>query len=247
MVICVRKFGCRILPLLLLAFFAGCNFPGETGIPDDAVLPPVRIAEGTRHASMARSYTFSEAFSEAYLVARIRIGNWLSEHTGRNVTFYEATVLETYKGKEFDTIVLRQDGCSRVTMGGYPLFTYGDEMLVFLGNPELSLYDDAFWIIGAFTTLLYIETDKSGDIYAVDRHNILGQYMSDFKSYSSQKAWELYNISKRDDPLAAGLEEMIKAAKGVETEEAIRAEIETVIYPYIYLLSDLEAYFDSQK
>jgi hypothetical protein len=242
-----KKILCIILLFAIAVSFAGCNFPGETGIPDDAVLPPVRTGNGSLHMSMAKLYTFSEAFSAADLVARVRIKNWLSE--SKIQTYYEAAVLETYKykdeGKTPKNIVLLQDGSSTATT--YTLFTYGDELLVFMKKAVSTPYDDAFWSIGSFTTVLYVETDDSGDTYVVDRHNILGQYMSDFKSYSSQKAWELYNISKRNDPYIVEMEEMIKAAKGVDTEEEIRAEIETVIYPYIYLLSDLEAYFDSQK
>lgn len=55
------------------------------------VRPPVRIGETTGNASFNRSYSLTEAFEEADVVALVQVGNWLGEKTdGFSYTYYEA-------------------------------------------------------------------------------------------------------------------------------------------------------------
>lgn len=43
--------------------------------------PPVRIGEATGNACFNRSYSLTEAFEEAEVVALVQVGNWLGEKT----------------------------------------------------------------------------------------------------------------------------------------------------------------------
>ena len=117
---------------MLLA--AGCSLNTEAPAnsdEDSIVLPPARIGESVGRAHLAKYYSFETAFSEADVVARIKIGNWLSEDELLGSTFFEATVLQCFKGDIPEIFILTQSGTASATLQGYPLFTYGNELLLF--------------------------------------------------------------------------------------------------------------------
>ena len=89
---------------------------------DSPVLPPTRWGtKGTFDVQLEMAYGFESAFADADMVAHVRVGDWIDEDTDIYATYYEATVLHSYKGEETGNFVLTQDGCSEYTMGGYPL------------------------------------------------------------------------------------------------------------------------------
>ena len=79
-----------------------------------------------------RCYSVSDAFREADAVARVKVGDWQGEDLRNWVTFFDASVQESYKGELPRNFTLVQGGCSEATSPGYPLFTSGTELLVFL-------------------------------------------------------------------------------------------------------------------
>lgn len=174
-----------------------------------AILPLSRIGtEGEISAHLEGPYTFAAAFAACDMVAHIKVGNWLAEDNVISSTYYEATVIECYKGENIKNIVLKQDGCSEWTMRGYPLFTAGNEFLLFLKSassvdPKYVKYSDTFWIIGAFTTMLFAVESDSGDVYYMDHYGLLGQTMDVDINYASQSLIfnELYNNAVTKDPL----------------------------------------------
>ena len=94
--------------------------------------PPVRIGEGTGNACFNRSFSLTEAFEEADVVALVQVGNWLGEKTdGFPYTYYEADALECYKGDIPAHFTLMQSGASTSTYEDYPLYTYGNQLLLF--------------------------------------------------------------------------------------------------------------------
>ena len=186
-----------VLSLLLTSYFVG---------KQQIVRPPVRESfDVEMSASFARHYTFEEAFEEADLVVHVRVGNWLGED--EYSTYYETKVVTSYKGDCNDEIVLLQDGTSKGTYIGYPLFTHGNEMLVFLKSAVDTEYDNAYWIIGGWTTLLDAMEDGTGDVYYVDRSGVLGESIDVSLNVASDTNLKkvLYENARKKDELVASV------------------------------------------
>lgn len=194
---------------------------------EDAVLPPTRIGEPNVNASFGHRYTFESASAEADAVARIVVGNWLGEDTDLHKTYYEATVVQCFKGDLPEKITLLQDGCSSGTLKAYPLFTSGNELLVFINRASVTDYVSPYWIIGAFTTLLDVSYDSAGTRYYVDPYGILGDTIDISANYASDPviSREVYNSMAENDPI---WKEMEKAYPEVE-----------YTFPYIFSEDDL--------
>lgn len=184
------------------------------------VLPPVRYGEGSVQATFEKTYTFSTAFEEADVVARVQVGNWLGEDTTIMSTYYEAASLECIKGDIPDTFTLIQDGCSKGTLKGYPLFTYGNEMLLFMKEASGVDYESAYWIMGAFTTMLDVAYDDEGVRYYVDRYGILGDTMTELCDpvILESTGAEVYAYIIGKDPI---IEEILIRDPYIFTEKAV--------------------------
>ena len=178
-----------------------------------AVLPPVRYLDDIScHWDLEKAYTFETAFSEAEVVARIKVGNWLSEDNDIDSTFFEAETLQCFKGDIPENFILKQEGSSEDIEDRFPLFTYGNELLLFLNKGSSDSYeskcpikyDTFYWIIGAFTTFLDISYDADGNRYYADRYNyFLGSTMnipSNNAVYS-----EVYEYAVKSDPFLGSL------------------------------------------
>ena len=202
----------KLLSLFAAAFMlltAGCSQVADQPVhsgDDPIVLPPTRIGENTSKALLAKLYTFETAFSEAEAVARIKIGNWLSEDTENGITRFEASVLQCFKGDLPETFSLFQGGCSKHTIRGYPLFSYGNELLVFLRKDETQTDDYAsYWIIGSYSTVLDITYDDDGNRYYADRYGFLGKSMKISPNYFYQNdiLSEIYSYAINSDSFLA--------------------------------------------
>lgn len=159
-------------------------------------------------------------------MARIKVGNWLAEDLELMKTYYEATVLQCFKGKMPSEFTLLQDGCSKGTFKGYPLFTHGNELLVFMKKSTSDHYSSPYWIMGAFTTLMDVAYDQSGNRYFADAYGILGATIQDATNYAKQDApfAEIYAKLSTEDPIVA---------------ESSRT------YPYVFAESDLTKILDN--
>lgn len=175
------------------------NNEGEKEI----VLPPTRYGKGISKASLAKGYTFESAFEDSDMVAIVRIGNWLGEKETSRITYFEADIIDIYKGEEIDNIVLYQDGNADSTLKGYPLFTYGNEILVFLNHITDPKFGDAYWIIGSYTTVFDVITTDSGDVYFSDRWGVLAQTMDTCTNYAMQPGVraDVYLAATKNDPV----------------------------------------------
>ncbi len=93
------------------------------------IRPPTRSAN-SQYDAQSCSLSLVELWESADAVAWVSVGNWLSETD--HGSYYDASVIECYKGELPTSIVLEQAGSSAKTYTDFPLFTYGNEFLVFL-------------------------------------------------------------------------------------------------------------------
>ena len=204
--------GAKRLILLLLTTcicllaFSSCNnasiasqdnFSSREG---DIVLPPTRIGiSGEAEARLARSYTFSEAYEASSIVAIIEIGSWICESEEHFCTFFEASPISVYKGELPQNFVITQLGYSEYTVSHYPLFSYGEKLLVFLSTYTEKLDDleveDFVFLIGDYSTVAYIAEDGSGNTYLMDWLGVVGNSVPSAKNYIGDP--DIYKELKR--------------------------------------------------
>ena len=138
-------------------------------------LPPARIGtEGRLRMSLEHTYTFEEAYQNAEVVAYIRIGDWIGENDELLLSYYKASVIKLYKGDIPQSISLLQIGTSKMT--AYPLFTAGNEFLVFLQRvTEVESSDpNAFISICSYFTVLDAARSSAGELFFMDRYGRIG-------------------------------------------------------------------------
>lgn len=201
--IVMKKVLCIIVIFMLLVSVTACASSSDKAV----VLPPTRIGSSDIHATFEKRFTFNTAFSSADVVASVRVGNWIAEDVDLQKTYYKATVLQCFKGDLPPEFTLLQDGCSTGTFKGYPLFTNGNELLVFLNKATVTDYPSPYWIIGSFTTVMDITYDESGSRYYSDRHGILGETVDISNNYALQDNIfaELYSKSVANDSIVADM------------------------------------------
>lgn len=163
--------------------------------------PPCRVSENTVEASLGRIFNFTEAYTHAKAVALVKIGKWLCEDLNTGITYYEAEVLTSYKGKLPKTIILKQDGASNGTISGYPLFTMGNEFVVYLDESTMGLYvENCYWILGSWTTAFRVARDDAGNAYLIDNNlGILEAASEQKRDYPEQLRQQIQENYIRQD------------------------------------------------
>ena len=203
----------KILSLLLVFVFlvitVGCSrTPGGDILPPPRVgktgtPPPTRVGGSAEKNVTIEGYTMESAIAAADVVARVEVGSWIGEETDLHTTYYEATVLQCFKGNIPASFTLLQDGNSKWTLKGYPLFTSGNEMLLFLKEATGVNYESAYWIIGEFSTVMDVSYDDAGNRYYADRYGILGKTVNIAANYARQRDTfkEVYARAAEADPI----------------------------------------------
>lgn len=139
------------------------------------VLPPVRTGAEQKvvDPKLGKGMTLESAVKLSEAVLLVRVGDWLGETDEQ--TLYECTVMEKLKGDIGEKFVLAQDGTSKATIPDYPLFTGGNELLVFLVPSKAQLDavpegEKVYELVGSYTTMFYSTALETGeDRYAVTR------------------------------------------------------------------------------
>ena len=199
-----------LFTMLLLVSCMGCSPSGET-----VIMPPSRI--GTEMEEVAKiqipARSMADAYRDSVAVAHVKVGNWLGGTEDRedlHFTYFEATTVKTFKGDLPESFVLVQYGDTKVTWINYPLYTYGDELLVFLtpyafyDEPENIPRENTYRILGDFTTALNTAFDKDGNVYYIDSVGHMGKF-TDLPRQNGND--DVFNAVREDltarDPLIA--------------------------------------------
>ena len=210
----IKRSVCTLALSGLLLTGVGCQAVSESA----PILPPTRIGISTGYASLVQGFTFDEAVTECDAVARVVVGNWLCERPEQLDTLYEATVLECYKGKLPDKITLMQDGYSKNTLNLYPLFTSGNELLIFIKKAStddllennMEKYDSPYWIIGSYTTFFDVSYDDAGNRYFADRYGIIGKTVDADDAVNYAENLDVYreivDYSTKQDPIVGEMQ-----------------------------------------
>ena len=192
------KWGRLLLAVFVVAAGIAALFYFNPFGPKEPVLPPVRTGSTSMIARIP-DYSLERAYNEADLVALVRVGDWLGE---RNVeyeaelTYYSARAERMYKGEETD-FVLCQDGNSALTLSGYPLFTDGNELLLFLKHGSDPDYEDMYYIVGSYGTVMYALSDDSGETYLIEPFGGFG-HSTGIKENHSEEAELIAQLVKNN-------------------------------------------------
>lgn len=210
---------CVTLTVALLLLTVGCGQKQE-----QIVLPPARNVPYPGFVDYV-DVNFEAVYNQAEAIARIQVGNWLGEDTGdNNHTFFEATVLECYKGSMPETFTLIQTGSSH-GMDGRPLFAYGNELLLFLvkAPADYTAYEDAYYNKGSFFSVFDVSYDYDGDRYFVVRNGWFGKSLPFTTPLSEMPMREITEYAVKNDPI---LEETGFAFSYAFTESDFRKLLE---------------------
>ena len=169
--------------------------------------------------------------------ALVTVGDWLEEELITGRTFFRTTVQKVYKGDIPHEFVLAQEGCSTWTYRNYPVFTYGNQLLLFLIKYDVSMYrdtydlveyPDAYELINTYSTVMYVTRDDSGMSYVLDALGMMTQW-----SQINQPA---------DCPAVAhpGQEQLLQIRDNLTKQDPVRPAASS---GDLYRLTDLEDYF----
>ncbi len=185
------KWGAVAACLVLVVSLVMGYLSGLPAAPQNhqIVLPPARYGQTSAKTSLARAYTLEEGVAEADAVAWIRVGNWLGEELDHPMgkTYFEAEVVECYKGELPASFVLKQYGSSKCTYKAFPLLTNGNELLLFLNYSDTDTsFGGCYYILGGYGTVMDVVQDDNGKAHISVRIPFLGEELEKTKkNYST--------------------------------------------------------------
>ena len=214
---------------LILSILAGALLVSCAGNKKEPVLPPVRM---TGKLLIDYSTSIEERMADA--VAYVRIGDWLGD-TDDVYAMYEFETVELIRGELPEGSVLLQDGSSTGTIPDFPLFTAGNELLLFLkkcgdySKEHLNLPNDSYFIGGSSYTVSDIVTLESGQKFLIPRESMFANGVlpgvaesiaADIKLRAScldelRRADEIWNDIPRRSNYVCYLDKIIAAIKAL--------------------------------
>lgn len=202
--------------------------------------PPERetgILPLTRFTRKGGSYWWDEEdslesiYAEADVVARLTVGDWLGEDAELEATYYEATVIETFKGDIPKNFILKQNGYTQE--GAILLFTYGNEVLLFLKADEDPKYKNTYTEIKN-STVVDIAYDDAGNDYYLARFDKFGATFPCRTLDDYEESYDIYNNLLEQDLMIGVLRDIWRG-----TFERNR--------PYTFPANALNEWFAEQK
>ncbi len=220
----------------------------EAAVPKEAVLPPARF--GTVESGIPyghhRTWSIDRFYDFVDAVCLIKIGDWLGDNgTG---TYFEASVEKLYKGDLPEKIVIYQVASEKYTFDFYPVFTYGNELLVFIDKWDKNVDDigieDYYVSVGEDLTVFYAATAKNGEKYIIDDRGLTSLITEE----ENKVHIENYGADKK---LVRELCEDIAKCDKVIAEQILmhdnyHGEDDPLLTQYVFKLEDLEAFFASR-
>ncbi len=172
----MKKVLSLTLVALLLLSLTACGFTRRGGVKtaDGHILPPERKENAGRIWDLNPG--FPVPLTDIETIATVRIGNWLGESDA--LSYYEATVLQRFRGDVEDQIVIVQRGSSKIIAPNLVPFTYGDEVLLLLDKSKDNRFRNEYW--ASTFDVCDVVTDGDGVQYAVNRNNSPHYYDNSF-------------------------------------------------------------------
>lgn len=220
---------------LILSILAGALLVSCAGNKKEPVVPPVRTAGKLLiDYSTSIEERMTDAVENADAVAYVRIGDWLGD-TDDSYAMYEFETVELIRGELPEGSVLLQDGSSTGTIPNFPLFTAGNELLLFLKKcgdytkEHLNLPNDSYFIGGSSYTVSDIVTLESGQKFLIPRESmfangvlpgVANSIAADIKLREScldelKRADEIWNDIPRSINYVCYLDKIIAAIKAL--------------------------------
>ena len=226
---------CILLLSAILLCCAGCGASRET-----VVTPPSRI--GTERVEVAKiqlpGYSLEDAYRASTAVAHVKVGNWLGgteDHGDLHFTYYEVSTVKSFKGDLPEKFVLVQYGDTKVTWIDYPLYTSGDELLVFLtpygfyDEPENVSRENTYRLLNDFASVLNAAFDKAGNVYYIDSYGSLGRFTDLPRQNSNDKVFNAVreDLTARDSVIAqTAFQYPFYIYSGVDVEQLFMSIVE---------------------
>jgi hypothetical protein len=213
----MKKILSMILIAVLVLSVVGCTQAGK----EEIVLPPTRYGTGGGLVNYV-TYDVADFYADAEVVARVKVGNWLWEDNENkdNVerTFFEAQVLECYKGTMPENFTLMQSATSKITLEG-PIFTYGNEKILFMSKaaPGRSPYKDAYGCGGL--SAMDVSYSNDGKRYIVVPHSWVAGSITRTTPIKDLPVPEVIDNLIKSDPI---LEDRVDRGSHVFSEEDIK-------------------------
>lgn len=139
-----------IIAAFSLSFLVGCSSTVSSQNDKSLKDTPIRVGTKGTISGSVEACSYDQAISGADIIAEIEILGWLSEtDEPSEKTFFKAGLLKTYKNKvdpQLKEITLMQDGNSKFTIKGSPLFKKNEKLILFLKKAD---NQDAYWMLGA--------------------------------------------------------------------------------------------------
>lgn len=141
----------------------------------EPILPPSREGVEGEATVRTRLYSIPEAYASAEAVCLVKVGNWLGDNG--TVTYFECEVEKAYKGLLPERIAICQMGDRLVTIKGFPLFTSGDRLLLFLlpykADDGMDI-DDPYELLGVYSAFFHAQT-LDGETYIIDTMGLISR------------------------------------------------------------------------
>ncbi|MBQ4428260.1 MAG: hypothetical protein II871_00615 [Clostridia bacterium] len=212
---------------MILSILAGALLVSCAGNKKEPVVPPMRMAEYPADSSLGNvPGTVQEAIERSDAVAMVRVGDWLGETTDKLTTLFNAEVIETIKGELPAKFTLLQGGSSEFTYRDYPLFTYGNELFLFLTkisdeNREfLKFPENTYKITGTYTSVMHL-IELDGEKYVIPRDYALLENMPE----------SVKNLAKDEAFLKRAVDELKRS-------DSVLSKV-NIAYAHVYKLDEL--------
>lgn len=178
-----KKAVAVIVSLCILVAIAGAVTAAHFLTKEKPVLPPVRMNENSDWTYQLADLSFSTSIKDPELkaIVLLEVKNWLGEREDGG-TYYEAEIIKCYKGDINSKIKLIQIGNSKDTADDYPLFTYGNRLLVALAETSETyvttdgkeIKGDLYYILNSNYGTMKVDEDNDGNLYLM--HYYCNQY-----------------------------------------------------------------------